>query len=502
MAARTPTEEQQQAIDLFAAGSRDLVIKAGAGTGKTTTLAMMARTTPRKGMYLAFNRAIATDAARAMPMTVESRTVHSVAMRGLRRDARHSALLDARLGGPRVARSLLARQLGLGLLVVTLPGSRQKVIQPSYQAGHIERAIAAFCQSGDPEPDRRHFPYIEGIDPHDDDGRRTFVNNRQVAKELEPALRKAWADLQDPRGHMRFTHDVYLKMAQLANVPIPGDYLLFDEAQDASGVMLAWLAQQSKPTVYVGDSQQQIYEWRGAVDAMERLGDDVPRAYLTRSWRFGPEVADVANAALAMLDADLRLEGTPTIPSRVHRTNSGPPPRAVLCRSNGAAVNAVLSFQAKGMSPHLVGGAAEIVRFARAAADLQAGQRTTHPELACFDTWREVQEYVERDPAGSDLRMLVNLLDKYGIDIVVDALDGLLGEDAADVVISTAHKAKGREWPAVRLAADFEVPDGRDIAAPEWRLLYVAATRATHHLDISSCEPLRDLMEDAPTCAP
>jgi hypothetical protein len=495
-----PTPEQQAAIDAFDKALSSVVIQAGAGTGKTTTLGMMARTTPRSGIYLAFNKAIAGDAARAMPMTVQSRTVHSVAMRACRDHPTDRLLLD-RLNGNRVSHTQVARHLGLGLLVVDVPQPegppRQKVLQPAWQASHIAKAISVFCQSADPVPGEDHFPYVEGIDPRRPDGRRTYVNNRQVARALLAPLNQAWEDLTRPNGKLRFTHDVYLKLAAMRGATIPGDFLLFDEAQDASPVMLGWLAAQGRPVVWVGDTQQQIYEWRGAIDALQLVPEGTPSAKLTQSWRFGHQVADVANRILDQLDAELRLRGTDAVPSVVHVTNSGPPPTAMLCRTNGMAVNAVLQYQEKGMQPHLVGGADEIVRFAQAAAQLQAGQSTTHPELACFTSWREVQQYVADDAHGSDLAMLVKLLDNYGVQIVVDALDGLIGEEGADVVISTAHRAKGREWPAVRLAPDFDPPgdDDRALAEPEWRLLYVAATRATHSLDVSSCGPVRDLLE-------
>lgn len=52
-----------------------------------------------------------------------------------------------------------------------------------------------------------------------------------------------------------------------------------------------------------------------------------------------------------------------------------------------------------------------------------------------------------------------------------------------EVVISTAHKAKGREWDSVRLAGDFKHPDDMDTA--DLRLTYVAVTRAKEKLDIS-----------------
>ena len=68
---------------------------------------------------------------------------------------------------------------------------------------------------------------------------------------------------------------------------------------------------------------------------------------------------------------------------------------------------------------------------------------------------------------------------------------------AADRVLSTAHKAKGLEWPRVRLGADFPgleelhaaadrdgvpqlTPEERD---QELNLLYVAVTRARQQLE-------------------
>jgi superfamily I DNA/RNA helicase len=48
------------------------------------------------------------------------------------------------------------------------------------------------------------------------------------------------------------------------------------------------------------------------------------------------------------------------------------------------------------------------------------------------------------------------------------------------VIVSTAHKAKGREWDSVRLASDFASAClGKHPDAPsEVRLFYVAMTRA------------------------
>lgn len=491
-----PTPEQQAAIDLFTT-IQPLVVKAGAGTGKTTTLAMMARTSPRPGAYVAFNRAIALDAEQAMPNTVQCRTMHSLAMAAIRSMPTGPKLL-ARLQAPRMAPYAMAKILHLGPLVVDVPqasGNRKsKVLQPGWQASHVLRAVRVFCQSADIRPGPEHFPYVDGIDPPGPNGTRTYINNDQVAKELAPALDQAWADLTKPDGQLRFSHDIYLKMWQLAGGRIPADFIFFDEAQDANGVMVAALLAQDAQLVWVGDDQQQIYEWRGAINAMDLVPDHVPRTPLTQSWRFGPNIAGIANLVLDQLHADLRLTGTERINSQVAVGGGAGPMAAVLCRSNAAAVQVVLNYQAAGQTPHLVGGSDDIVAFARAADQLQTEGRTGHPELCCFDSWREVQDYVDQDPHGADLKMLVTLIDKYGPDIIIQALDGLSSERDADVIVSTAHKAKGREWPTVRVAADFEAPEFGPMPDPEWRLLYVAATRASSLLDISTCFPLRDLV--------
>jgi len=52
-------------------------------------------------------------------------------------------------------------------------------------------------------------------------------------------------------------------------------------------------------------------------------------------------------------------------------------------------------------------------------------------------------------------------------------------ETEADVIAATVHRAKGREWPQVRLHDDFKDMD----TAEEKHILYVALTRASHVLE-------------------
>lgn len=482
----TPTLEQEQAREAFATGE-SLAIEAGAGTGKTATLALLARDVPsRRGQFIAFNKSIVTDAGGKFPGSVTCSTAHSLAFRAVGRRYSH------RLNSARMSSFELSRRLGVDPLTVETQFGK-KVLQPGYLASLVMKAIGTFCHSADVVPGPDHVPYIDGIDLPTSDGRRTYANNREVRAHLAAPMAKAWADLQRVDGELRFNHDSYLKIWGLSHPKIAADFILLDEAQDTDPVLAQVIAEQAEHAqiVVVGDANQEIYAWRGSIDALS--GFDVKhRTMLSQSFRFGPAVAEVANRVLAMLDTKLRLTGTDAIASVVAPVAE---PDAVLCRTNATAVDRVLAAQMTGQRPHLVGGGDDVRRFAEAAADLKAEQGTYHPDLACFDTWGQVQDYCENDPSGSELKLLVSLVDRYGTDTIKRALGNMPREDAADLIVSTGHKAKGREWASVQLAGDFCLPpkdvedDERyDPPGAEKKLLYVALTRARLELDITRVE--------------
>lgn len=466
-----PTQEQEVARDLFATGD-DLAIEAGAGTGKTSTLELLARSQPsRRVQYVAFNRAIVEDGKARFPSHVNCSTAHSLAFRSAGRPFAH------RLNARRMRSEDIARRLGVDPIFVRLADGSSKRLAAGFLAGSVMAAVTKFCQTADERPGPSHVPYIDGIDQP-----RQWENNDLVRQALAPAISKAWADVNNPDGELPYRHDHYLKRWQLSEPVIPSDVIFFDEAQDANPVLLAIVdAQAHAQRVWVGDSQQQIYEFTGAKNALAQVPADL-RAWLTRSFRFGPAIAAEANRVLARLGAELRIEGHPPIASTV---GDVPEPDAVLTRTNAEAVATVLAAQKNGRRVHLVGGSNEVAAFARAAQELKERGETWHRELACFRSWGEVQDYVDSDPQGSELALMVRLIDTYGSETIIAALDRMIPERDAQLVVSTAHKAKGREWGRVRLASDFSVPDDGEPSAQEWRLLYVAVTRARLALDVS-----------------
>ncbi|MEU0107606.1 UvrD-helicase domain-containing protein [Streptomyces sp. NPDC006251] len=470
----SPTPEQVHAADTFRAG-RHLALQAGAGTGKTSTLCLLASGTSRRGRYLAFNKDIARDAAARFPATVQCRTAHATAFAALGHQYAH------RLNSPRQPAWRVGQALGI-LHPVRIGGYE---ISQRVLSHNVFRAVTRFCYSSDRALARHHVPRLRGPEQ---------LDHGQFADIVLPLAVKAWADLQHPnQGVVRFEHDHYLKMWALTEPRIEADFLFLDEAQDTNPVLeQVFLAQSGHAQlVMVGDSAQAIYGWRGATDVM--TGFDAEQLTLTRSFRFGPRIAEEANRWLALADAPIRLTGTDSIPAEVGDVSH---PDAVLCRTNIGAMTEVMRLLGDGLRVALTRGGQQLSALAFAARDLKEGRRTHHPELVLFASWGDLQDYAAYDPAGRDLQPFVDLVDTHGPDAILAAVAELTNETHADVTVSTAHKAKGREWSNVKIGDDFPRPEDADhdanatdpaagqMSDTDARLAYVAVTRARHRLDL------------------
>jgi len=474
-----PTPEQQAIIDAAATG-KTVAISAGAGTGKTSTLKMIAEARPKTRMlYVAYNKAIQVEADKSFPSNVTTKTAHSLAYREF------GAPMRDRLNGPRMRGADTAGILGLR---GDFGFDAERVFSAAAQAMGM---VARFCRSADPAITVRHFPSPEGL---------TDAEAAALARHLLPLATKAWADLTSgPKGRCKPTHDVYLKQWQLSKPSLSGwDAILYDEAQDADPAIADVVEhQRHAQLIAVGDSAQAIYGWRGAGDFLNRV-DAVHRLRLTQSWRFGQAVADEANVWLGVVGTDMRIVGSPNRASTLEPLDR---PDAILCRSNAGTIDALLDAHDDGVRVHLVGDGKEMLALAQAAERLQDGKPAGHPELAGFTSWDQVVEYAEKDPAGSDLAVAVRMIEKYGADGVIAAIDGTVPERSAQLIVSTAHKAKGLEWGKVRIANDFKEPLDKETGEPlpiptaDAMLAYVAVTRAMDTLDTGGLSWIHDHLE-------
>ncbi|MDH6283932.1 UvrD-helicase domain-containing protein [Prescottella agglutinans] len=468
-----PTDEQLNIQKLFRTGN-SLLVRAGAGTGKTSTLLQLADILAeqnRIGLYLAFNKSIAVEAGRKFGSHVHASTAHGLAHRQLRGGAYEPVLEKLRMG--KVPFSTTERALGISPLSLRGPDGAGRFLSAYKMTRHVLRTVERFCTTADKEIGPKHVPTMVGLDlPFE------TTNHDTLAAYVVPLAQKAWADLMNPYGAaVKFSHGHYLKLWSLTDPVVgrEGAALFLDEAQDTSPVLSSVLEKQDHlQKVLVGDSAQSIYRFTGAVNAMNGFGD-LPEGRLTRSWRFGQEIADAANHLLADLGDNLRLTGNPSIASQV--TGADVDVDVVLTRTNGRALAEVMSAQKAGKRVNLMGDQQYALRFCEGAGKLQAGQPAGHEDLAAFETWGQVQEHAQDSPDAADWKTLVDLIDDYGIAAAKEALAASVPESQAQLIVATAHRSKGREWNRVCLADD--LADQLDSAREAVKERPTAANRAT-----------------------
>lgn len=478
MAQPAPTAEQQKIVEAALTGG-SLVIEAGAGTGKTTTLKLVAQALAEaseehiggvsQGVYIAYNKAIQVEAAASFPSNVTCKTAHSLAYRS------HGAPNKARLNGQRINARAAAQILSIQPFTtdLTLADDKTLEITPRQIAVAVKEAIGNFCNSADREPSFKHVPRNDLL---------TDQGNTNYRIHVLPYFKAAWLDITIKGGRLTqpyFSHDCYLKMWTLTDPQLGYDFVLFDEAQDANPCIAYVVQIQESQQIMVGDRAQAIYGWRGAVDAMTNFTAD-HRLFLSQSFRFGDAVAEQANRWLNLVGTPLRLTGFDKIDSKIGGSDQ---PNAILCRTNAGCIESALNMQEQGLRVAIQGGTKQIESFANAANKLIEGVGCDHPELGIYRTWAEVQQAV-KDGEASDLGAMVRIIDNYGVVTVLEVCRNSASPETADVIVSTAHKAKGLEWDSVRIHGDFKAPkEGGKISVTEAMLIYVAVTRAKLNLD-------------------
>jgi UvrD-like helicase family protein len=131
------------------------------------------------------------------------------------------------------------------------------------------------------------------------------------------AAEALWKNICKPNSTAPVTHDCYLKLFYLQGRELaPRDWtVMLDEAQDADPVILGLLERHRGARIIVGDKYQQLYQWRGAVNALSRMHSDSAELSLTQTFRFGSGAAAWANQVLELIGERLRI-----VPA-AHRTD-------------------------------------------------------------------------------------------------------------------------------------------------------------------------------------
>lgn len=465
------TQEQREAI---AYTGPFLAINAFAGAGKTTTLRGIAQKNQNKRiLYLAFNREMSESARRAMPKHVRVATVHSYA-------------LDA---------------LGWG---------KSKKLTTVLKPLHVKRAYETgkFAPLFARRPYRTAKTMLDALESYAQqavfDDVASFAAQFFAADEMYDLavsmLCDLWQRATDPNDLFPTTHDVYLKYWQLSRPKINADILLLDEAQDVSAPMYSvFVAQDHARRILVGDRHQAIYDFRGAINAMRYAEeeDGADTLYLTQTFRFGSEIANLANLVLSVFKEEpKRIQTDKTdqvfpaesVVAQLPRT----PDRSfcVITRTNARLFEIAYDLARAGVRFAFAGNLESYPFFkAQDVFFLALGQKSAIVDrfIAEFDSFDEYKAYANESKDIEEM-MLCAFVEKYGKEGIrmISEIQAKNDPNAA-VTLTTAHKSKGSEWDEVYLGDDFvSLFDAKNrlaqLSEAEANLLYVAITRARHVL--------------------
>jgi superfamily I DNA/RNA helicase len=459
------TSEQ---LDIIYSDNDFIYVSARAGTGKTTTLSEFVKIRKKDTfLYIVYNSAIKEEALQKFPERVTIHTIHSLAFEKIGFKYRNK----------------LTKNIKTEDIFYTLPYFKNKNIEDKETfkyAFAIGAVINRFCNSA--------YKSFEEI-PHEE--------------ELLKLAKEYWIrmiELND--SEVKITHDGYLKLFHLSNPSLNYDYILVDEAQDSNEVMLDIVYSQNSKKVFVGDQHQRIYSFRGALNVFTentyfKEDSDYVHLTLTQSFRFGKEIASIANKLLSVYKKEEKLlEGSDRnseigiIDKNLQYT--------IITRTNSKIFDLAVRFAKEGKTIAINGGVEPLVNQILDGYYLYKGEKDKikNETLKKFTNYRNFKAVAENIKYPEYL-FLVKIIEKYGesleknIHLIKKHASGMRN---AEIILTTAHKSKGLEFVSVLIEEDFidlfdkngNLISEEIIDLEEINLLYVAVTRATHDLELNN----------------
>jgi F-box protein, helicase, 18 len=479
------TQEQYDIIN----SKGNIKINAVAGSGKTTTIIEYAKARPKntKILYLAFNRSVKLEAEKKFAAkdlnNVKVETAHSLAYKHIVPKFKYKVR----------AQGYKTHEVAE---ILKLKGNGEKHSEYIF-ANHINKFVLYFCNSTIAKVQDLNY-----IDVVSEKKAKEFVkkNYRYIETQTRLFLKKMNA------GEIEVTHDFYLKKFQLSSSLLDFDYILFDEGQDASPAMLDLFLRQKAVKVIVGDTHQQIYGWRYAVNSMEKT--DFTNYQLSTSFRFSKEIA---NLAVNVVNWKKHLEDIQVPEIHGNGTSKAFKEKAVLARTNlGLLLKAIEYLQEReNIKQIYFEGNINSYTYADDGTslydvlNLYLGKRHLIKDklIQSMKSLDDLEEYIKKTE-DTQLAMMVEIVLEYGTEIpaIIKSLKDKHVEnnekEKADIIFSTVHRSKGMEYDTVQLVNDFineekirkikAEKEDWDLAKinEEINLLYVAITRTKNSIFI------------------
>jgi DNA helicase II / ATP-dependent DNA helicase PcrA len=489
----TPTAEQAAIAFALRRSSDNVMVEAGAGCAKTSTLKLAAPGLKVPALALAFNRRIADDLQKALPGHFTVRTFNGLGHQVWARTLGTTLRVDDRKGG-RILRDLVRRQ--------------RLDLQDEQWQGLQDLCRQAMANGLPAEGD------WEGLADGSD-------LNQEDFRELLP-LAQAWLkeDVEEAkRGVVSFDDQVYCPVVLGGRWPqFPA--LVVDEDQDLSPLNIRAMrlagASGGCRVIAVGDRRQAIYAWRGASgtaaeDIRAAFGGQWTDLPLLTTFRCPRAVVERQQGHVPGYRAwDGASEGVVTRWRESwawgHIADALPDPRAsiaVVCRNNAPLLRFGMKLIRQGIGVKMLGrdigrGLAAIVK----GMEKKAGRRLSLVDmLAALADW-ETRELVLAEGREAKKESVYDRADciraasgdARDSGDVLAAIERIFSDDGGRelVTLSSIHRVKGLEFDFVLHLDPWRVPqkwakEGVEMGQ-EMNARYVAETRTRHTLAMGSLD--------------
>lgn len=471
----TPTIEQDAIIKAVLETGDSILINALAGAAKTTTLELIAKALPTLPILcLAFNKKTAEEMERRLPSNVRSQTMNSIghrvwgAFRGRRlvvNTRKSYEILKSFVDDLRGSDKKEAYEVFADTLKV-IQSAKLNGYLPEGKFGTIPRLVQLedFFSSFEDPPSPLQIELLDKV--------------------MLASIKQSFDGAID--------FDDQILMPTLFGGDWPTfPLVLIDEAQDLSPlnhVMLDRLV--TKRIIAVGDENQSIYGFRGAVtDSMEQLKTrfSMTSLPLSISFRCPQEVVKLVRKHTPTMQwPEWAIEGIVGILESWSEADV-PDNSAIICRNNAPLLRMALALLKVGRGVKLVGtdlGPGLIKTLKKLGSESMSREQT----LIAIQTW-EV-ERLRKSKAKSSiedkadcLRVFAAFGDTLGAAI---AYAEHLFATSGPIQLLSGHKAKGLEYDIVFHLDSWRIPSKwattDDDLRQEQNILYVVNTRARKEL--------------------
>jgi len=439
-----PTHEQSLIMNALPKLRNCMKINAFAGTGKTSTLVHLADAFPEcKFLYLAFNKAISDEAKLRFPINTVAKTTHALAF-------------------PFIVKKGETVRGDYGTMEIS------KMFSLSFQIADLTRSfLNSYCNSS----------FIK-MDDMRDYIARYGTKVPDLAYKHAYTLYGAMLNRKVDITYSFFLKEFQRRLYKIRTIDF--DYILLDEGQDTNDVTIDIFQKLPGKKIIVGDSHQQIYAFRGAVDAMRRIQAE-KELYLTETFRCRPGVVNMANHILSTYKGEERK--LKAVFDNLNHVDT----IAYITRTNASLIDYIHKFD----EFKLTRDANEIFKSALSVFYFLRGDYDSiYPEYKYLSAFSrsDLESYIS-ETGDLELRKAFEQATKYGTGLIRLFEKAKQQKNSnAVITLTTAHSAKGLEFDAVHLCDDFPSLDqiaGMDELSQiekdnEYNLFYVAVTRAKY----------------------